>query len=504
MSYIRNPVILTILSAGLLILSFTPYEQSWLAWISLVPLFFLIKPGRPLLNLCHGFLVGLLFYLGIFYWLYEIGGTGWLEKLAFQSYLALYVAVFGLLAGYLRGASLLYGAPSIWCLLEYVRAHAGFMAFTAGSLGYSQYQNITVIQIASLVGFYGVSFIIVFVNAALYLAMTSPRWRLHSIVTSVVLILSTLIYGAINTQEYQPDKSLSVGLVQANIAQEAKWEESRLQEHLDKHISLSRQLKDSYNPVLVVWPETSVQTPFVHTIAAREQLFNLASELGAHMIVGSNEIARFTGAMKYKDLSWENNAYLISPEGMISGKYVKRHLMPFYEYLPAKEYIPWPEKYEHNAKKYISGSEATVFTIDDVQVGTVICWESLFPEMVRSLVQNNAQLIVNIGNEAWFLDTPGIPQMFAMNVLRAVENRVTMVRALNTGVSAFIDPYGRVLGKLSKNGKEVEVDAVGAMDVPIVQSGTVYTQYGDYPLLVIMSLILVVISINGIRKKMTV
>jgi apolipoprotein N-acyltransferase len=157
------------------------------------------------------------------------------------------------------------------------------------------------------------------------------------------------------------------------------------------------------------------------------------------------------------------------------------HLLPFGEYLPYQDVFPWPSRLTSLSElaNFLPGTDYTIFTLGDTRFGVLICWESLFPEQVQEFVNHGAEFIVNISNEAWFGETAAPYQFWMMNVFRAVENRVAVVRAANTGVSGFIDPYGRILGKVEEHGKDSFVAGYLTNAVPLTHASTFYTLYGD-------------------------
>jgi apolipoprotein N-acyltransferase len=176
-----------------------------------------------------------------------------------------------------------------------------------------------------------------------------------------------------------------------------------------------------------------------------------------------------------------NTALFFSPEGKVVGQYLKIRLLPFSEYIPYKDIIPWPEFIVPKEKKAfeIPGKDFNIFEVDGARFGVVICWELVFPESVREFVKNGANFMINISNEGWFGKTAAPYQMVSINVLRAVENRRAFARASNTGISCFIDPYGRVKGRVRKGKKDIFVEGYLTEEVYISEQKTFYTTYGD-------------------------
>jgi apolipoprotein N-acyltransferase len=176
-----------------------------------------------------------------------------------------------------------------------------------------------------------------------------------------------------------------------------------------------------------------------------------------------------------------NTALFFSPDGRVLGQYLKIRLLPFGEYLPYGETIPWSYIRIPDPGSYVSGQEFTVFECSRHRFGVTICWETIFPDLVRRFVYQGAQFLVNITNEAWFGKSAAPYQFLSMNVFRAVENRVYVVRCANTGISCFIDPCGRIVDRVKDHaGQDIFVQGVLTKTILAMESKTIYTQYGDW------------------------
>jgi apolipoprotein N-acyltransferase len=206
----------------------------------------------------------------------------------------------------------------------------------------------------------------------------------------------------------------------------------------------------------------------------------LILDIQVPLLVGGDQHPRY-GTREFRREKRLNNAFLLLPHGGIKQSYSKMHLLPFGEYLPYRDIFPWPSRLTSvtGRTNFLPGTEYTIFDLGEARFAAPICWESLFPEQVRQFVHRGAEFIVNITNEGWFGDTAAPHQFWMMNVFRAVENRVSVVRAANTGVSGFIDPYGRILGKVEEQGKDSFVAGCLTKTVPLPQASTFYTLYGD-------------------------
>jgi apolipoprotein N-acyltransferase len=208
-------------------------------------------------------------------------------------------------------------------------------------------------------------------------------------------------------------------------------------------------------------------------------MVSLAGRVNTYLVVGSAEYPKFgKGGGKIRRSG--NTALFFNPEGKIINQYLKMRLVPFGEYVPLEGRVPWPGfMAPRGMKSHVEGMKPVLFQIDGTPFCTLICWEILFPEMGRTMVKNGAQFIVNLSNEAWFGRSAAPYQILAMSAFRAVENRVNLVRCTNTGVSCFIDPYGRITSRVSREGKDLFVEGTLTKKIILAPAGTFYTQYGD-------------------------
>lgn len=473
-----------LLSAGLLALSFPGASGPWLAFIALVPLFITIHHAPPARSFLLCFITGFAATLGISYWINHVDWFGWVHYLVFGIYLASYWGIFGALFSLLSRSRVpvLLAAPTLWVSLELIRSDIGILAWPWALLGHTQYLNLPLIQIASFTGAYGVSFVLLVTNVALADLLLRQREALVPALVAAGIVAGTVAYGIWVLSAPERGERFRVSVIQGNIAQDIKWQKERIEEHLQKHITLTRDaVRD--RPSLVVWPETSVQTYLTSDLRMYDRISRLARELSIALIVGSDERPKF-GGKEFKLSHSLNSAYLFSAQGKLSGTYHKQRLVPFGEYLPLADALPWPERLRESAPRFVSGNEDTVLLLtgtgaEDIRFGVLICWEDMFPGLFRRFVDKGARFMVNITNEAWFSDTTAPYHFLAMSVFRAVENRVSVVRASNTGVSGFIDPHGRIMGRVMKGGKDTFVAGYSTLDVQLSSRRSVYTSCGD-------------------------
>lgn len=482
--------IISAISGFLLVLAFPPFGAGWLAWFALVPLLFSLEGVGLKKGLLYGFIFGAAFFLGTVYWvvhsMYYYGGVpfgvGVLAMLLLVVYLSLYPAAFGLLASLAstsRPSARLVLVPVFWTAVEYLRGHL-FTGLPWVLAGYSQTAYLPVIQVADITGVWGVSFLVVFVNSALWI--TARRFlykdgstRVIVPVAALAAVVLVLAYGFLRIWQVDEDvkhwSGLRAAVAQGSIDQSVKWDKSFQDVTLDIYRDLS--LKASRDGArLIVWPETAVPFYFNADKVKDGKLGSITREAGSYVLTGSPSYNYnlMTGKVMYY-----NSAYLLSPSGDEAGRYDKFHLVPFGEYVPLKKFFPFFRKLTEGVGDFSEGPGAVPIRFEHGGIGTLICYESIFPEIASASVRNGSTILVNITNDAWFGRTSAPYQHFDMAVFRAVENRVFLLRAANTGISAIIGPAGRVRKQAGLFEKAVLVDDVGLRDGAL----TVYSMYGD-------------------------
>jgi len=486
-------VLLSLLSAFLLILSFPRFDLGFLAWIAVIPLFVALKDMGLKSAFGLSFLAGISFLMGVFYWINVINGFGWTDFVLLGVYLGSYFGLFGLALSFISQRTKLspvFTAPFIWVSMEYLRSHAGFLGLPWALMGHSQYLNIPMIQISSITGAYGVSFLIVMVNALLSeiilycgskkqgtLVQSWPKLVSAAVVT-IFLFTISLTYGFVRVSNQHAGDKVTITAIQGNIPQDVKWNPEFKKLHLAKHVKLTKQAAKLSRASLIVWPEAAAEGFFKRDLRLLKTFITLAKETNTHLLIGSSARPKF-GSREFRRKNSFNSAFLVSPMGRIAGQYNKIHLLPFAEYFPYGDSFPWPSRLVSRTSNFIPGNEYTVFNVNGAKFGVTICWENIFPDLFRKFVMNGAHFMVNIANEAWFGETAAPYQFLSMSVFRAVENGISIVRSANTGISGFIDPYGRIMGTVKVGDKDIFVQGYLTKAIPLLQRKTFYTIYGD-------------------------
>ena len=467
--------------------SFPPSNWGWMAWFALVPLLKSLENEPPSAIFRLGFIAGLAHFLTLIYWILQVLGTyGGLNivisgglLLLLCIYLAVYPGIFTVLFSRLRGTVFpALTAGALWVSLEFIRAKF-LTGFPWCLLGYSQHSHPALIQSADTLGVYGLSFLILAVNTMIYLLFfnggPSPGKRLVGMETSVIgiLILLLITYGYYRISEYDTKstgkKSVRVAIIQGNIDQSVKWNPAFQKKTLEKYIRLSRSAY-AYHPYLIIWPETAIPAFFQDGDEITKEVFKIPLESGAYLIFGSPAYKIDNGAVSYY-----NRMYVLSPQGIVTGWYDKVHLVPFGEYVPMKNILPFVHRLVPAAGDFASGKEVKPLELRDFSVGGLICYEAIFPELSRSHSKKGAKILVNLTNDAWFGMTSAPYQHLIMSIFRAVETRMPLIRAANTGFSAVIDPRGDIVARGDLFNEEVLT-----AEVPIGKNHlTFYSKYGD-------------------------
>jgi apolipoprotein N-acyltransferase len=479
--------------------------------VAFVPLFFAIDGTSPKKAFSLGWVSGFIFFLGTVYWvvhsMYFYGGVplgvGILVMILLSSYLALFTALFclcyALTDGYGRSMRLVL-IPSVWVAFEYLRGQL-FTGFPWVLLGYSQADLLSVIQIADITGVWGVSFLVMTVNRFIFQLVEGPvtargfRLYLKETILTAALLLATLVYGIIKMDRLDSQISdwpaLKVGVAQGNIDQSVKWDPAHRKKAVETYTGLTdKAIKEGAG--LVVWPETAVPFYLETDKELGPVVRKLPEETGSYLLTGSPSYSYNLSTGEFESF---NSAYLIEPGGGFSERYDKVHLVPFGEYVPLKRFLPF-EKLVAGVGDFIPGPGYLPLRFNGQGIGILICYEAIFPEISRSFVKRGATLLANLTNDAWFGDTSAPYQHFEMALFRAVENRVFLVRSANTGISAIVDPAGRVKVKSGLFKEEILTGEVRLRQGP----AGFYTRYGDiFPFL--CTAVSGILIVAGLRRR---
>jgi len=472
--------ILSGLSAGL---AFPKFNLSFLIWVSLIPLLFIISRRKPKQSFLSGWIAGLFFYGLLLYWIpYVPAHYG---NLPFSLSLLIYLILIGFLAlfwGFFawcqariakyfpRQAFLI--APFLWVSLEYILTYI-LTGFPWGLLGYAQAQNLPLIQVASLTGVYGVSFLIVLTSASFVHSIIEKKRLPFFLVLVFVLVVHLWGLTLIKPTSIK-SAAFKAAVIQGNVSSDIYWDfvsEEEVERLFELHLRLSRQASEQ-GAKLIIWPEFSVplcfSCPEVRYKEFRQRLESFVQETGITLLLGTNERTEGAGEPEFY-----NTALCLSPDLTIT-KYYKMHLVPFGEYTPYKAIFSFIQKVTHAIGEVTPGKEHRLHRFQGFAFGSPICYEIIFPDLVRQFVQKGATFLATITNDGWYGTSSAPYQHFQIALFRAVENRRYLLRAATTGISGIIDPFGRVV----KRSSLMTTDVLSSIIIPETKK-TIYARWGD-------------------------
>ena len=484
MKIVLRNIFLALLSGILAFLAFPPFELTLLAWVSLVPLLLAIKTSSFRGTFWYSYLAGVVFFASLLYWLTNVTVPGMILLVAV---LSIFYGIFGIIAGLVMRYGLdLFILPFTWVVCEYIRSNL-FTGFPWGLLGYSQYRNINLIQIADITGAYGVSFLIVIFNVALFSLFIRSRKKIVYMMVALFLIIMSTSYGIYRLNNYRIWGSPRLSVVQGNIPQHEKWDAKFADDIVKKYERITKEAAKT-KPSLIIWPETS----YPYLVEGKE---NPAEEISA--LAARVEIPILAGFAYKEGNDYYNTAMLFDETGEVAGVYYKKHLVPFGEYVPFAKYLSFLRGYiDKPIGNFASGDSYTLFSLKAVTVtptdsgtklrqtdfyrfGTLICFEDIFAYIAEEFALSGASFVVNITNDAWFGETAASRQHLQASVFRAVENKLPVVRAANTGISCFVNSTGKVTSYVEEGGKKTFVEGFATDRIDIHAGKSFYTLYGD-------------------------
>jgi len=429
-----------------------------------------------------GFIAGTAGFGGTVYWIAPVvrtfGGLpaplAVLIAGALVAYLALYPALFAAavsrIARRSRGAALLL-APAVWVGTELARSHL-FGGFPWVLLGYSQTSVLPIAQLASLFGVYGVSALVASVSAGVTHVLLAPSWAAFARAASVGAVVAACWgWGSLRLQAgtlTAAGSPMRVAVVQGNVRQEDKWDPAQANAIFDRYLTMTLDAAQQ-GAGLVIWPESATPFVFEDDSARSNRIRDLTRSEGVTLLFGSVQVDR-----RQTPAAYYNAAFLLRPDGGTAGVYRKVRLVPFGEYVPLARLLFFVRPVVEGAADFSPGDGVTTLPVDGSAIATAICYEIVYPALVRESVRAGGRLLTTITNDAWFGDSSAPHQHFTQAAMRAVEQGRYLVRSANTGISGIVDPYGRVLARSA-----LFEPAVLAGDVRLLGGLTVYGRIGD-------------------------
>lgn len=489
----------TAISGVLLVVIQPPVSLYYFAFFSLIPLMATIEKNNLSLSFKRGFVTGMIAYIGLIYWVVvamnRYGGINIpisiFILLLFALYLSLYMGMFAFACAFLEkkiSVPIYLSAPAVWVILEYLRGTV-MTGFPWVFLAHSQYGFLPFIQIASVTGTYFISFLIVAVNSILYAFWARKRPSLLWVSIICLLIVFSLTYGLVRLGQKEGGQTHNVAIVQGNIRQDVKWDETFKTMTIGKYSRLS--LEQAQKADIVIWPETAI--PFIFDLDAETQKYVKAIPpmLESLLLFGTVGLDRKGNLL--------NIVHYIDQTGKTVDTYTKVHLVPFGEYTPLVSYLPFLERITAAGASFVSGKEGhRPVQTDAGNVGILICFEGVFPYITNETVRNGAQVLANLTNDAWYDRTSAAYQHFASYVFRAIETDRFVMRAANTGISGIIDSRGRIHRKTM-----IFTEEVLRGTYTLKNTMTFYVRHGDYFIVLCFVFLAFITAAGAVRTRQT-
>ncbi len=441
-------------SGALTAVAFPKFDLMFFAWISLIPLFFILAKARPRHGLFLGWIAGAVFYAILLYWIPDVpahyGRLPFVLSLLIDALLVLLLAstwaLFGWAFAVLRarlGDAAFFVSPFVWIALEYTVTHI-LTGFPWGLLGVSQYKNTAFIQLSAITGVYGVSFMLVLFQSYFVGSIESARRTPFAVAT--VAMAAVHLAGVLTMPKPVPGpETFTAAVIQGNVSSDISWNRmtaGQITAVFEEHMDLTRRARQA-GASLILWPEFTVPLCFSCTdplsVRFRSALEGFVEDSGATLVVGSIEVSGEGDQRHYF-----NSSLCLAPGRAVS-RYAKMHLVPFGEYTPYKTVFGFVDKITSAIGEFTPGDSPALHAFREIPFGTPICYEIVFPDLVRRFTKKGARFLATITNDGWYGRSSAPYQHFAAAVLRAAENRRFLLRAATTGISGIIDPAGRVL-----------------------------------------------------------
>jgi apolipoprotein N-acyltransferase len=503
MSRYRLLLILPPLAGLLLSCSFPRISRGYIAWFALIPLlWFVARAGSRWMALLGGFVAGVASWSVLLVWIPRVlvhyGGTSesvaWLLYVLMACFLSCYPAAACFLTRVCMercGEAYLLSFPFAWVSLEYLRTYVPFGGFPWLLAGYSQTDYPHLIQIADLTGVYGVSFLLVWLNAAAA-RLALQRFRLRQMWPMAAGLLFTgaaFLYGRAMLQTWgNTVPSASVAMLQGNLSYDQP-EAALAGEFQEGYVRMASRLAAGSTDLLVL-PESPSPLNYQFDASYREAMKKLARRFPLGLVFNNISYAQEEGRTRYF-----NSAYFVNQDGTDLGRYDKLHLVPFGEYVPLRKLFFFVDTISKDVSDFSPGHEYLTVQLQGHRVNAIICFEAVFPGLVRRFVERGSTLIINLTNDGWYGDSAAPFQHLAMSRWRAVENRRFLLRAANSGISAIVDPTGALWAPTP-----LLQQAICEGRIAFLKTQTLYTRYGDL-FAILCAIIMVALLINNRRVR---
>lgn len=440
--------------------SFPPYNLGFLSWISFVPLFYLLKKIRIrylAILLCPQLLINLLLLV----WIKEIASNFYLTlSCLFALYYLFIFLIIKILLIRQRG----YLIPLVLTIFEYLQTKGPF-GFPFLVIGYSQYLYPKLIQFADLGGVWLISFLIYSVNYLLFVFLNKKQKKYLLIIFSIFALI--LVYN-LKFQEL-PIGKIKVALIQPNINMFLSDWPGNEDYFLKYYENLTLPTK-SAKPDLVIWPETAVGISIRKSRSTAKKIRLIINRINSALLLGNMDERLLSLLYKEK----YNTAFYINKQGKVLGEHQKIKLIPFIEIVNYQLYLPLNIREKIKSGIFRRGSQINKFDLNDYQAAVVICYESVFGDLLQQITKKKVNIIYNLSSDGWSKNLAEHQLNYIVNIFRAVENRLYVVRISDTGISGIISPRGETLAMIPAFKKGYLIK-----DVPLLKNYSFYAEHGD-------------------------
>ena len=473
--------LLLVVSGGLLALAFPPVELWPLAFVGLVPLFYVLERTRATgfwSAFRPGFVAGAAFFTALVYWIVFLGSDVGDDHVLMASALLMLVLLQSFYWGLFSAGAIFVkrrtGLPSwlvfplMWGAAEQLRGLFE-LGFPWGALGYAGTSVPVAVQFACVTGVFGVSLWMAAMNALLLGLCSRRSGRVPRLVALTLMVVLPLLHGDAVLRDAEWDRTVRVAVIQPNIGARFKWDPEFKELSFRRLEALSLAAGEE-DPDIIIWPETAMPSYLLREQRDLSRIAAVARATGAPILTGFPDLSADPESGRYRSY---NSALLVDGTGAVLGKYDKIHLVPFGEAIPYGSVFPILERVDFGEADFRRGEERFVFESGNVRFSVLICYEAIFPRLVREFVDGGADVLVNITNDVWYGRTSMPSQHAQMAVMRSIENRRSLARSANSGVSLFADPRGRVLAST-----DIFEEAVLVEDLPVSTECTFYSRHG--------------------------
>lgn len=486
----RKDLILVIISSVLCGIAFTFDSLSIVMWVALIPFLYAFMNSRNSYReiFKKGFVFGSTYYLIILHWIFNLYPLEWIDigkigsiAILIGGWIAISLiegAVFGVVLGLFKFVRCknniinILSIASLWVVIEWMQG-IGILGFPWGKLAVSQVSILPIVQSVSILGSLFIGFLIVIVNGLITVTITKKS-EYKYLVIAILIFIVNFTFGIYKIKDINNEKKVSVAVIQGNILTAQKWKSGASQEHFNIYQELTNEAikANNNNTEIVFWPETAIPVSITYGKWLADEYENLAKK---------NNVSFITGAFyteKGEVIKDYNSVYYVNEQGEVGEKYFKRHLVPFGEVLPFKDVIykilPILKEINLFNSDLFAGEEATVISTKNGKIGSAICFESIFPNLLRESVNNGAEALFIATNDSWFKDSKAVYQHHNNAILRAIENNRYVVRAANTGISSVINNRGVVENKI----EPLKRDYLNSK-ISFINEKSIYSVLGD-------------------------